>query len=247
MGGSCSSSCMHAYIQTLVCPDRRTTRFTSLIHNPPELALQLGHTLSALLQTRVADPHVIEKEIGTDIRSGAQRLGHSEEGRRTKAHITANRPQRMFTPPQPVVAMEVTTMTAALSSTTLDAAIPVHQAVVDEEGYGHGKKQRAPKEFAHALPGPLQSPLTVCIYKRMYVCMYGIDRYPHIDPATTPSAVYMSLPTNHNTPTNPRSPRNHHHGSRASRCFTARRPTCSGPGSPVRRLTVKHVLIACDS
>ena len=59
---------IHTALQTL--HDQQTQYWRKM----PEV----GQTLSTLVQTRVADPHLIEKEIGTDIRTGAQRLGHSE-------------------------------------------------------------------------------------------------------------------------------------------------------------------------
>lgn len=136
---------------------------------------EVGQTLSTLVQNRVADPQIIEKEIGSDIRTGAQRLEHSEEGRRKKQQITAGRPTRHFTPTPPPVAATTMSMTSTLGatsalSTTLDAAIPIHtvgageageQAQAQQGSTSSGHKKRAPKEFNHSLTGPLTSPLTV--------------------------------------------------------------------------------------
>ena len=135
---------IHAALQTL--HDQQTAYWKKL----PEL----GQTLSTLVQTRVADPHLIEKEIGTDIRAGAQRLEHSEEGRRRKAQIMANRPQRRFTPTPPASAANALGVTSILS-TTLDSALPPAVAV----GPSGGQRKKAPKEFAQVLKGPLSSPL----------------------------------------------------------------------------------------
>lgn len=137
---------IHAALQTL--HDQQTQYW----HKMPEV----GQTLSTLVQTRVADPQLIEKEIGSDIRTGAQRLEHSKEGRRKKQQIAANRPARHFTPtPPPQAAMTMTSTLGATSalSTTLEAAIPAHTV--------SSHKKRAPKEFSHSLNGPLNSPLTV--------------------------------------------------------------------------------------
>lgn len=155
---------IHTALQTL--HDQQTQYWRKM----PEV----GQTLSTLVQTRVADPQLIEKEIGSDIRTGAQRLEHSEEGRRKKQQITANRPARHFTPtPPPAQALAGMTMTSTLGptsalSTTLEAAIPAHTvgASAAEVGQAVGQgasshKKRAPKEFNHSLTGPLTSPLTV--------------------------------------------------------------------------------------
>jgi hypothetical protein len=165
---------VHAALQTL--HDQQTQYWCKM----PEV----GQTLSTLVQTRVADPHLIEKEIGADIRAGAQRLEHSEEGRRKKQQITANRPTRIFTPSPPAsasAAAATMSMTSTLGlgttsafSTTLDAAIPTH-TVSGGEGQAAGvalsHKKRAPKEFNHSLTGPLTSPLTVrAFFAHLWVC-----------------------------------------------------------------------------
>lgn len=63
-----NTQAIHGSLQTL--HDQQTAYWKKL----PDLA----QTLSTLVQNRVADPQLIEKEIGNDIRIGAQRLEQSE-------------------------------------------------------------------------------------------------------------------------------------------------------------------------
>ncbi len=151
---------LHAALQTL--HDQQTQYWRKL----PEV----GQMLSTLVQTRVADPQLIEKEIGTDIRTGAQRLERSEQGRRKKQQIMANRPARIFTPvqaPAPALASNTMSMTS-----TLDAAIPAH--TVGAAGSSAHKK-RAPKEFDHSLQSPLTSPLTVRALHASGAVLYALS------------------------------------------------------------------------
>ncbi|GAB5035742.1 Hypothetical protein NocV09_02900490 [Nannochloropsis oceanica] len=57
---------------------------------------EYGLTLPSQVHPRVSEPRLIEKEIGADVRTGVQRLQHSQEGWRRK--IVANRPMPMRTP-----------------------------------------------------------------------------------------------------------------------------------------------------
>lgn len=133
---------------------------------------ELGFTFSSLVHSRVADPGLIEKEIGADIRTGAQRLQQSEEGKRRKRQIMANRPVRMFTPTPAAMAAMGGMSTNGLSN-TLDAALPLAITMnaaavgtaaagggVGAEVRGSSSKKRVAKEFGHVLQGPLGSPLT---------------------------------------------------------------------------------------
>jgi hypothetical protein len=217
---------VHAALQTL--HDQQTQYWKKM----PEV----GQTLSTLVQTRVADPQLIEKEIGTDIRTGAQRLEHSEEGRRKKQQITANRPARMFTPAPPAsTTMSMTSTLGATSalSTTLDAAVPIHTVGAGEAGAqaagaaSSAHKKRAPKEFNHSLKGPLTSPLTVracvraCAHREcVRACVRVCVRCRRV---ATPAQSRFLPPPPQNLSGSNRS---------ACRCCCARAPTCSSPGSP---------------
>jgi hypothetical protein len=170
---------------------------------------ELGLSYSSLAHSRVADPHLIEKEIGADIRTGARRLEHSEEGRQRKRQIMANRPVRMFTPTPAMAAMGATgygsggTSSNGLSS-TLDAALPLAVSMNAAAAGGGGaemggaagsssssssSRRRVAKEFTHVLKGPLGSPLT----KRVQVGS-GPCFHPSLPPSLPPFLPVFPIP-----------------------------------------------------
>lgn len=124
-----------------------------------------GLMLSNLVHSRVADPRLIEKEIGADVRTGAQRLQHSKEGRRRKRQIMANRPMPMLTSTPVVGATGFGGTSINGSSNTLNLAVSTNATAAAAGGEVEGaptrsSRKRLAKEFTHVLQGPLDSPLT---------------------------------------------------------------------------------------
>jgi len=207
---------------------------------------ELGLTFSSMVHSRVADPHLIEKEIGADIRTGAQRLEHSEEGKRRKRQIIANRPVRMFTPTPAMGATGFGRMSYNGLSNTLDAALPLAvsmnaagtaAAAGAEVGGASSTKKRVAKEFTHVLKGPLGSPLT----KRVQVGDQP-SFLPSLPPfLTSPSASSLlcswsprdsSILLQNNITLRPSLPFSLPPSLPSPRCLSGRVPMSSSPGSP---------------
>lgn len=126
---------------------------------------EYGLTLPSQVHPRVSEPRLIEKEIGADVRTGVQRLQHSQEGWRRK--IVANRPMPMRTPTPFTSAPGLGGTSVDWSSNSINLALSTNAVAAGAAAGGEVKgvrtrssRKQLAKEFTHVLKGPLDSPLT---------------------------------------------------------------------------------------